>query len=83
MNQPSFRAHWERVRSFLFKGDTSRGTLRALIREEESAVGYDRNDIRARAKEWLIAHGSSLAAEDVLLAQEHFGYLLPTGWERD
>jgi len=53
-----------------------------LIREEERAVGYDRNDIRARAKEWLIAHGPSLAADDVLLAQEHFGYLLPPGWER-
>jgi hypothetical protein len=53
-----------------------------LIREEESAVGYERNDIRARAKEWLIAHRSSLAADEVLLAQEHFGYLLPPGWER-
>ncbi len=53
-----------------------------MILEEESAVGYDRNDIRARAKEWLIAHGPSLAADEVVLAQEHFGYLLPPGWER-
>jgi hypothetical protein len=51
-----------------------------LIREEECAVGYDRNDVRAKAKEWLIAHGSSLAAEDILLARDHFGYLLPEGW---
>jgi hypothetical protein len=80
MNQPSFRANWERLCSFLFKSRGSRGTLRALIREDESAVGYNRNDVRAKAKEWLIAHGSSLAAEDILLARDHFGYLLPMGW---
>jgi hypothetical protein len=51
-----------------------------LIREDESAVGYERNDIRAKAKEWLIAHGSSLTAEDVILARDHFGYLLPMEW---
>ncbi len=82
MNQTTFRSHWKLLYSFLFKGRTSRGTLRALIRDEESAIGYDRNDIRAKAKEWLIAHGSSLAADDVLLAQEHFGYLLPPDWAR-
>ncbi len=82
MNQTALRARWEHLRSFFYKEDTSRGTLRALIRDEQSAVGYDRNDIRAQAKEWLITHGSSLAADDVLLAQKHFGYLLPPGWER-
>jgi hypothetical protein len=80
MNQTSFRANWERLCSFLFKGRRSRGALRALIREDESAVGYARNDVRAKAKKWLIAHGSSLAADDILLARDHFGYLLPMGW---
>ena len=80
MNQTAFRADWERLRSFLFKGRGSRGTLRALIREDESAVGYDRNDVRAKAKTWLIEHGASLGAEDIVLARDHFGYLLPIGW---
>jgi len=52
-----------------------------LIREDESAVGYDRNNVRTKAKIWLIDHGSSLAAADILLARDHFGYLLPMGWE--
>jgi hypothetical protein len=82
MNQPALPSEWELLRSFICSGRTSCGTLRALIREDETAVGYDRNDIRARAKKWLIAHRASLAADDVLLAQEHFGYLLPAGWER-
>jgi hypothetical protein len=82
MNQPTFRSAWESLRSFFLRDRISGGTVRALIREEENAVGYERNDIRARAKEWLIAHRSSLAPDDVLLAQEHFGYLLPAGWER-
>ena len=80
MNQTAFRAHWDQLRSFVFRGPTSRGTLRTLIREDENAVGYERNDIRAKAKKWLIAHGSSLAAKDILLARDHFGYLLPMGW---
>jgi hypothetical protein len=81
MNQTASRTHWELFRSFLSRRRTFRGTLRDLIREEETAVGYERNDIRARAKEWLIAHGSSLGAKEIQLAQEHFGYLLPLGWE--
>jgi hypothetical protein len=81
MNQTDFRSTWELLHSFLFRRRTSGGTLRALILEEKSALGYDRNDIRAKAKKWLIAHGPSLAAQDVLLAQEHFGYLLPLGWD--
>jgi hypothetical protein len=52
-----------------------------LIREDESAVGYDRTDVRAKAKKWLIEKGPSLAAADVLLAEDHFGYLLPLGWK--
>jgi len=80
MNQTTLRTNWERLCSLLFKGRTSRGTLRTLILEDECTVGYDRNDVRAKAKKWLIDHGSSLAAEDILLARNHFGYLLPTGW---
>ena len=78
MKQTNFSAKWERLCSCLFK-DTSRA-LRALIREDESTVGYDRNDVRAKAKQWLIAHGPSMAAEDILLAKDHFGYLLPLNW---
>jgi hypothetical protein len=80
MNSPAFLTHWERLCSYLAKGRTLRGTLRALIQEDKSAVGYDRNDVRAKAKSWLIDHGASLAAEDVSLAKDHFGYLLPVGW---
>ena len=80
MNQTAFHAKWESLCSFLFKGRTSGGALRALIREDESAVGYDRNNVRTKAKIWLIDHGSSLAAADILLARDHFGYLLPVGW---
>jgi hypothetical protein len=80
MNLSPFRARWEILCSSIDKGRTLRGSLRALIREDESAVGYDRNDVRAKAKIWLIDHGGSLAAEDILLAKDHFGYLLPTGW---
>jgi hypothetical protein len=80
MNRTDFRVNWERLRSFCFKSSSSRGTLKALIREDECALGYDRNDVRAKAKKWLLAHGQSLAAEDILLAKDHFGYLLPRGW---
>jgi hypothetical protein len=80
MTQNAFHTTWERLRSFVIRRRTARGTLRDFIREDESAVGYDRNNVRAKAKEWLLAHGSSLAAQDVLLARNHFGYLLPVGW---
>ncbi len=83
MNQTAFRAKWKRLYSFVFKDRISGGALRALIREDESAVGYDRNNVRAKAKVWLIDHASSLAAEDILLARNHFGYLLPMGWGGD
>jgi hypothetical protein len=80
MNPPAICANWERLCRFLFKGRTSRGVLRALIREDENAVGYDRNNVRAKAKSWLIEHGATLGADDIVLARDHFGYLLPMGW---
>jgi hypothetical protein len=80
MNPFSFRDQWERWRSFLSQGSGARGVLRALIREDERAVGYDRNHVRAKAKTWLIQHGASLGPEDIVLARDHFGYLLPMGW---
>jgi hypothetical protein len=83
MNQTAFREKWDRLYSFVFKARASGGALRALIREDESAVGYDRNNVRAKAKVWLIDHGSSLAAADILLARDHFGYLLPMEWGGD
>jgi hypothetical protein len=76
----AFRTKWERLYSLVCKGPATGSALRALIREDESAVGYDRNNVRAKAKGWLIDHGPSLAAADVVLARNHFGYLLPMGW---
>jgi hypothetical protein len=80
MNQPAFRAFWDYLPSFLARTRTLRGTLKALIREDESAVGFDRTDVRSKAKIWLVDHGTLLAADDILLAKDHFGYLLPSGW---
>jgi hypothetical protein len=80
MNHTSFRANLDRLRRFVFKRRTLNGALRTLIREDESAVGYDRNDVRAKAKSWLIENGASLGAEDIVLARDHFGYLLPLNW---
>ncbi len=54
--------------------------LKDLIDEVEYTSGYARNDVRSKAKKWLLGHGTSLAAKDVLLAETHFGYLLPIGW---
>jgi len=62
------------------KGDSPSSTLKDLIREVESSSGYARNDVRAKAKAWLISHASSLDEEDILLAKVHFGYLLPAEW---
>ena len=80
VNLPVIRAIWERLCDILFKGPASCGDLRALILEDESAVGYERNHVRAKAKSWLIEHGATLGAEDIVLARDHFGYLLPMGW---
>ncbi len=54
--------------------------LKALIREVEDSEGYARNDVRAKAKSWLISQSSSLDSATILLARDHFGYLLPAGW---
>jgi len=80
MNRPDFRATWNRLKSFLGKKRTSSGILRGLIHEDESAHGYERNDVRAKAKKWLVSNGETLAARDVELAKNHFGYLLPANW---
>ena len=80
MNRPSFRTIWNRLKSLSGEGRTSSGILRRLIHEEETTLGYERNDVRAKAKKWLINHGETLAARDVILARDHFGYLLPANW---
>jgi hypothetical protein len=74
-------AAWlESAWSFLKEGKASSGVLRDLIVEVDRSEGYARNDARVKAKLWLIGHVSTLAAEDILLAETHFGYLLPAGW---
>jgi hypothetical protein len=73
----------ERAWSFLKERKASSGVLRGLIVEVDRTEGYARNDVRAKAKLWLIGHVSSLAARDILLAEAHFGYLLPAGWGSD
>jgi hypothetical protein len=80
MNPSALRAFWNRLKRLFGEGRTSSGILRGLIHEDESTLGYERNDVRAKAKKWLVMHGKTLAAQDVLLAREHFGYLLPTNW---
>jgi hypothetical protein len=55
-------------------------TLHDLIREVESSAGNDRTDARMKAKAWLLSHGSSMGQNDILLARNHFWYLLPSGW---
>ncbi len=80
MNRPASRTLWNRLKSLFGECRTSSGILRGLIHEEEITLGYERNDVRAKAKKWLIAHGETLAAQDVLLARDHFGYLLPANW---
>ncbi len=80
MNQPAFRTIWKNLKSLLGEGRTSSRILRGLIHEEETTLGYERNDVRAKAKQWLLTHGETLAARDVLLARDHFGYLLPANW---
>jgi len=60
--------------------ETPSSVLKALISEVENAAGYARNDARAKAKKWLVAHASRLDEEDILLAKAHFGYLLPADW---
>jgi len=81
MKAQPFRNFVERF-SILFGGKSQARTsvLQDLIREVESSSGYARNDVRAKAKTWLISRVSSLGEEDILLAKVHFGYLLPAEW---
>jgi hypothetical protein len=76
----TFHAHLARAWVLFRNRGVSSEILRGFIEEVEKTSGYARNDVRAKVKTWLIAHRSSLAAEDVLLAEAHFGYLLPPGW---
>ncbi len=80
MNQTALRIKWESRCSSIFGMRAPGEALRALIREDESALDYDRNNIRASAKIGLIDRGSSLGAADILLARDHFGKLVPMGW---
>ena len=81
MKAQSLRLAWERLWSLLGPGRKAPSNiLKALIREVEGSEGYARNDVRAKAKSWLISHGSSLDSATILLARDHFGYLLPAGW---
>jgi hypothetical protein len=67
--------------SIVWKGSKAPSyVLKNLISEVEGSEGYARNDVRAKAKAWLITHVSTLEDEDMLLAREYFGYLLPAGW---
>jgi len=71
---------YDSVRSFEGGGNAPSHTLKDLISEVENSEGFARTDARAKAKAWLISHVSSLDDEDILLAKDHFGYLLPAGW---
>lgn len=77
---PTFRTVWSHLKPLYGVGRTSSGILRALIHEEKTTLGYERNDVRAKAKKWLMTYGETLARRDVLLARDHFGYLLPANW---
>jgi len=80
MNLKSFRAKWQRIWSAWFGRSAPSNVLKELIREVEGSEGYARNDVRAKAKIWLVGHVSSLDDQDILLARENFGYLLPAQW---
>jgi len=81
MRSQTFRDFLNRLSvPFWRKRETPRHILKDLIREVEKSAGFVRNDARIKAKSWLISHVSSMAAEDILLAKIHFGYLLPAEW---
>ncbi len=81
MAAESFRSTWERLWSLVWKGSKApSNVLKNLICEVEGSEGYARNDVRAKAKTWLISQVSNLDDEDILLARDHFGYLLPAEW---
>ena len=81
MKAQAFRNFLERW-SFPFwkNSEAPSSALKDLIREVESSNGYARNDARAKAKTWLISRSSTLGEEDISLAKDHFGYLLPREW---
>ncbi len=81
MSVESFSSIWKRLWPLVRKGsEAPSNVLKNLISEVEDSEGYARNDVRARAKTWLISHVSTLDEEDMLLARDYFGYLLPTDW---
>ncbi len=75
MTIESFRSAWKRLWSLVWKGSAApSNVLKDLISEVEGSEGYARNDVRARAKIWLISHVSTLDEEDMMLARDYFGY---------
>jgi len=80
MNIQNLRDKWRRMASSWNGRSAPSHVLKELIREVEGCEGYARNDVRAKAKIWLIGHVSSLDDEDISLARENFGYLLPAQW---
>jgi hypothetical protein len=81
MKTQSLRLAWVHFWSLLGQGRKAPSNIvKAFISEVEGSEGYARNDVRARAKSWLISHGSSLDSATILLARDHFGYLLPAEW---
>ena len=80
MNLKNLRTKCGRIWSSWNGRSATSNVLMELIREVEGSVGYARNDVRAKAKTWLIAHVSTLDDEDISLARENFGYLLPARW---
>ena len=81
MKAQTFRNFLERLSSpFWRETEVFSSVLKDLIREVEGSEVCARNDARAKAKNWLISHVSSLGEEDILLAKAHLGYLLPAEW---
>jgi hypothetical protein len=66
--------------SGVVKGGSPSTVLKHLIREVEESSGYTRNDVRAKAKEWLVTNVNSLGENEIFLAKTHFSYLLPADW---
>jgi hypothetical protein len=67
-------------RLFWREGQASSIMLKELIRGVEESSGNARSDARAEAKAWLLSHVATLSPRDILLARDHFSYLLPPGW---
>ena len=80
MTRPFFLNILNRLKCLISGDSATSSVLRGFIREDEGTVGYDRNDVRARAKTWLITHEEILVTRDIRLARDHFGYMLPASW---